>query len=150
MIFRTKKIFRIFLIFCCIFLNKTWGAKKRLWNFKYSLFFHHLRLWFSDKKAFIYLLFFVPMRKTLPCFYLKSSKFSLLALPNKQNPVENTWLFGVFHMSDPWISRDNSRVDKVNVHILITGLGPSFYNVKFDFISQDFYMRKLFFSHLHK
>ena len=142
MIFRTKKIFRIFLIFCCIFLNKTWGAKKRLWNFKYSLFFHHLRLWFSDKKAFIYLLFFVPMRKTLPCFYLKSSKFSLLALPNKQNPVENTWLFGVFHMSDPWISRDNSRVDKVNLDDLMTGLGCVFTR-----FTRDFYMRKLISSH---
>ena len=57
-----------------------------------------------------------------------SKKYSLggSILPNKQKPVKNTRLFGVFHTSDLSISRDNSRVVEVNVDDLITGLGPSF------------------------
>ena len=51
-------------------------------------------------------------------------------LPNKQKPVKNTRLFGVFHTSDPSLSRDNSRAVEVIVDDLITGLGPSFYTVK--------------------
>ena len=39
-------------------------------------------------------------------------------------------LFGLFHMSDSSLSRDNSCVVKVIVDNLITGLGPSFYTVK--------------------
>ena len=50
--------------------------------------------------------------------------------PNKQKPVKNTRLFGVFHTSDPSLSRDNSRAVEVIVDDLITGLGPSFYTVK--------------------
>jgi len=50
--------------------------------------------------------------------------------PTNKNPWRYTRLFGVFHTSDPSISRDNSRVVKVNVDDLITGLGPSFYMVK--------------------
>ena len=51
-------------------------------------------------------------------------------IPNKQKPVKNTRLFGLFHASDPSLSRDNSRVVKVIVDDLITGLGPSFYTAK--------------------
>ena len=51
-------------------------------------------------------------------------------IPNKQKPVKNTRLFGVFHTSDPSLSCDNSRVAEVIVNDLITGLGPSFYTVK--------------------
>ena len=50
--------------------------------------------------------------------------------PNKQKPVNNTRLFGLFHTSDPSLSRDNSRVVEVIVDNLITGLGPSFYTAK--------------------
>ena len=35
---------------------------------------------------------------------------SITTIPNKQKPVKNTRLFGVFHTSDPSLSRDNSRV----------------------------------------
>ena len=51
-------------------------------------------------------------------------------LPNKQKPVKNTRLFGLFHTSDTSLSRDNSRVVEVIVDDLITGLGPSFYTAK--------------------
>ena len=44
--------------------------------------------------------------------------------------MKNTRLFGLFHTSDPSLSRDNSRVVKVIVDDLITGLGPSFYMAK--------------------
>jgi len=75
-------------------------------------------------------------------------------IPNKQKPLKNTRFFGVFHISDPSISRDNSRVVEVNVDNLITGLGPSFYMAKtwvyFTIWTLDFYMRKIFFSHLLK
>ena len=50
--------------------------------------------------------------------------------PNKQKPVKNTRLFGLFHTSDPSLSRDNSHVVEVIVDDLITGLGPSFYTAK--------------------
>ena len=53
-----------------------------------------------------------------------------MKLPNKQKPVKNTRLFGLFHTSDPSLSRDNSRVVEVIVDDLITGLGPSFYTAK--------------------
>ena len=49
-------------------------------------------------------------------------------IPNKQKPVKNTRLFGLFHTSDPSLSRENSRA--VEVDDLITGLGPSFYTAK--------------------
>ena len=42
----------------------------------------------------------------------------------------NTRLSGVFYMSDPRITCDNSRVDKKNVDDLITGLELSFYTRK--------------------
>ena len=42
----------------------------------------------------------------------------------------NTRLSGVFHMGDPRISCDNSRVDKNNVDDLITGLELRFYTRK--------------------
>ena len=47
-----------------------------------------------------------------------SKKYSLggSILPNKQKPVKNTRLFGVFHTSDLSIFRDNSCVVKVNVN----------------------------------
>ena len=38
--------------------------------------------------------------------------------------------FGLFHTSDPSLSRDNSRVVELIVDDLITGLGPSFYTAK--------------------
>ena len=57
--------------------------------------------------------------------------------PNKQKPVKNTRLFGLFHTSDPSLSRDNSHVVEVIVDDLITGLGPSFTRQKLEFISQD-------------
>ena len=50
--------------------------------------------------------------------------------PNKQKPVKNTRLFGLFHTSDPSLSRDNSRVVEGIVDDLNTGLGPSFYTAK--------------------
>ena len=50
--------------------------------------------------------------------------------PNKQKPVKNTRLFGLFHTSDPSLYRDNSRVVQVIVDDLINGLGPSFYMAK--------------------
>ena len=72
--------------------------------------------------------------------------------PNKQKPVKNTRLFGLFHTSDPSLSRDNSRAVEVIVDDLITGLGPSFYTAKtwvyFTRWTGDFYMGKLFFSYL--
>ena len=54
----------------------------------------------------------------------------IFPFPNKQKPVKNTRLFGLFHMSDPSLSHDNSRVGEVIVDDLITGLGPSFYMAK--------------------
>ncbi len=41
--------------------------------------------------------------------------------------MKNTRLFGLFHTSDPSLSRDNSRVVEVIVDDLNTGLGPSRY-----------------------
>ena len=88
-----------------------------------------------------------------------SASWSTL-LPNKQKPVKNTKLSGLFHSRDLWISRDNSRVVKVFVDDLMTGLGPSFSTAKtwvyftaktwvyFTWCTRDLYMRKLFFSHL--
>ena len=77
---------------------------------------------------------------------------NITALLNKQKPMKNTRLFNVFHLSDLSISCNNSCVVLVNVNNLITGLGMSFYMVKtwvfFMRWTQDFYMRKLFFSHL--
>ena len=58
-------------------------------------------------------------------------------MPNKQKPVKNTRLFGLFHTSDPSLSRDNSRVVEVIVDDLITGLGPSFTRRTLEFISRD-------------
>ena len=52
----------------------------------------------------------------------------------------------IFHKSDPWISRDNSRVVQVNADYLIRGLGPSLFHE----MNTGFYMRNLFFSHLLK
>ena len=57
--------------------------------------------------------------------------------PNKQKPVKNTRLFGLFHKSDPSLSCDNSRVVEVIVDDLIMGLGLSFYTQKLEFISRD-------------
>ena len=80
------------------------------------------------------------------CPVLMTQPWYLPYIPNKQKPVENTRLSGVFHSGDLWISRDNSRVDKVNVDDLITGLGPSFCTAKtwvyFTWCTRDFYMRK--------
>ena len=47
-------------------------------------------------------------------------------LPNKQKPVKNTRLFGLFQTSDPSLSRDNSRVVEVIVDCLITGRRTEF------------------------
>ena len=81
-------------------------------------------------------------------------------VPNKQKPVKNTRLSGLFHSRYLWISRDNSRVVKVFVDDLMTGLGPSFSTaetwvyftaktwVYFTWCTRDLYVRKLFFSHL--
>jgi len=69
-------------------------------------------------------------------------------LHNFWKPVKNTRLFGLFHTSDPSISRDNSRVVEVIVDSLITGLGPSFYTAKtwvyFPRWTRDFSMGKYF------
>ena len=56
--------------------------------------------------------------------------FQFVPNPNKQKPVKNTRLFGLFHTSDPSLSRDNSRVVEVIVDDLNTGLGSSFYTAK--------------------
>ena len=44
--------------------------------------------------------------------------------------MKNTRLIGLFHTSDPSLSRDNSRVVEVIVDDLNTGLGSSFYTAK--------------------
>jgi len=73
-------------------------------------------------------------------------------IPNKQKPLKNTRLFGVFHMSDPSLSRNNSRVVEVIVDDLIMGLGPNFYTVKtyslFHEMNTGFFHGNFFFSHL--
>ena len=51
---------------------------------------------------------------------------NITALLNKQKPMKNTRLSGVFHRSGLRIICDNSHVVELNVDDLITGLGPSF------------------------
>ena len=50
--------------------------------------------------------------------------------PNKQKPVKNTRLFGLFHTSDPSLSRDNSRVVEVIVDGFDHGSRTEFYKAK--------------------
>ena len=62
-------------------------------------------------------------------------------------------------MSDPSLSRDNSRVVEVIVDDLITSLGLSFYMVKPEFISrdehgsftwEDYYYFPIYFNYIFK
>ena len=98
--------------------------------------------------AFLFREWLHPSRSVLSIEWLLKPGY----LPKKLKPVKNTRLFGVFHTSDPSLSRDNSSVVEVIVDDLITCLGPSFYMVKtwvyFMRWTRDFYMGKLFFSHL--